>query len=475
MNKFNRILLVIPKVQASYAAKLDPHLGIAYLTAILKKKGIRVEIFDFALDYQFPDLVRKVNNFHPDLIGLTMFSFDFLNSYQLINKIKTSGIPLVVGGVHVSSTKKDVLKKTKADYALYGEAETSFLELCQGKELDKINGLIYRDSKSDSIIINSPSQLIHNLDELPFPAWEKFELQKYIYPQEGRLQIATSRGCPYNCVYCAVKLSMGLGFRPRSPENVVEEIEHWYGKGFTFFEFVDDCFTLDLNRAKTICDLIIEKGLKIRWNCANGIRADRVDEELLIKMKKAGCEFVAYGLETGSEKILTQIKKGITLEKSKETFLLTKKVGLKFAVNFIVGLPEETYADALKSVELAKEVPADYVNFSNMVPYPGTETYQYIKDHGTFLLPEETYLTESTTKLGEPVFETPEFSLVERRKALQKGRAVAKQSHLQYRLGKKVGLAAYQLARSDIIYNSIRRIISGSTKMKKIYDKLKTQ
>ena len=469
--KYKKILFVIPKVQASYAAKLDPHLGVAYLTAVLEKKGIEVEIFDFALDYQFSDLVNKVNGFKPDLIGITLFSFDFVNSYKLIDKIKSSGIPLVAGGVHVSSTKEDVLKKTNVDYALYGEAENSILELCEGKELENIKGLIYR--QDEEIITNPPAQLIHDLNEIPFPAWEKFELEKYTYPQEGRLQIATSRGCPYNCVYCAVKLSMGLGFRPRSPENVVGEIEHWYKKDYTFFEFVDDCFTLDINRAKQICDLIIQKGLNIKWNCANGIRADRVDEELLIKMKKAGCEFVAYGLETGSEKILRRIKKGITLEKSKETFLLTKKIGLKFAVNFIIGLPEETYEDALMSVELAKEVPADYINFSNMVPYPGTETYQYIKENGSFLLGEETYLTESTTKLGDPVFETPEFNSAERKKALKLGRAVAKKSHLQYRLGNKLGSVAYQLARSDILYNSLRRVISGSTKLKKVYDKLK--
>ena len=136
-------------------------------------------------------------------------------------------------------------------------------------------------------------------------------------------------------------------------------------------------------------------------------------------------------------------------------------------------MPEETYEDVLKSVGLAKKIPADYVNFSNMVPYPGTETYQYIKEQGTFLLPEETYLTESTTKLGNPVFETPEFSLAERKKALKLGREVAKKSHLQYRLGKKVGLLAYQFARSDLMYNAFRRVISGSTQLKKIYNKLK--
>lgn len=469
---FNKILFVIPKVQASYAAKLDPHLGIAYLTSILQKNDINVEIFDFALDYQFEDLIEKVKDFQPELIGITLFSFDFVNSYKLINRIKEQfNLPLVLGGVHVSSVKEDALKKTKADYALYGEAEKSIVELCQNKPLEEINGLIYR--KDNQIIKNPPAEFIKNLDELPFPAYEKFELKKYTYPQENRLQLATSRGCPYNCVYCAVKLSMGLGFRPRSPENVIAEIEHWHSKGYTFFEFVDDCFTLDMERAKKICDLIIQKNLKIKWNCANGIRADRVNEELLIKMKQAGCEFIAYGLETGSEKILNRIKKGITLQKSLETFQQTKKIGLKFAVNFIIGLPEETSNDALQSINLAKKLPADYINFSNMVPYPGTETYEYIKQYGKFLVPEETYLTESTTKLGAPVFETPEFSSEERIKALKKGRAIAKRTHLQYRLGKKLGAVVYPLVKSDFFYNLFRRTISGNQSLKKLYNKIR--
>jgi radical SAM superfamily enzyme YgiQ (UPF0313 family) len=469
---FHKILFVIPKVQASYAAKLDPHLGVAYLTTVLEQNNVNVEIFDFALDYQFEDLIEKVKNFQPDLIGITLFSFDFVNSHKLINRIKEQfNLPIILGGVHVSSVKEDVLKKTKADYALYGEAESSIIELCQNKPLEEINGLIYR--KDNQIVKNPPAEFIKNLDELPFPAFEKFELKKYTYPQENRLQIATSRGCPYNCVYCAVKLSMGLGFRPRSPENVLKEIEYWHNKGYTFFEFVDDCFTLDMDRAKKICDLIIGKKINIKWNCANGIRADRVDEELLRKMKQAGCEFVAYGLETGSEKILKNIKKGITLQKALDAFQLTKKVGLKFAVNFIIGLPEETYQDALNSINLAKKLPANYVNFSNMVPYPGTETYGYIKEKGKFLLPKETYLTESTTKLGNPVFETPEFSSEERIKALKKGRAIAKKTHLQYRLGKKLGAVIYPLVKSDFSYNLFRRVISGNTSLKKIYNRVR--
>lgn len=469
--KYNKVMFIVPMVQASYSAALDPNLGIAYLTAVLEKQGVQVEIFDFGLGYDFEAFFKRLNKFKPDLIGVTLFSFGFVESYQLINRIKDSfdGL-LVLGGVHVSALRGRVLEDTKADLAVYGEGENAIVDICKGKNFGDIDNLIYR--KNGGVVENKQAAFVKELDSLPFPAWENFELKKYVYPKEGRLQIATSRGCPYNCVYCAVKRSMGLMFRPRSAENVLQEIEKWYRKGYTFFEFVDDCFTMDMARAKRICDMIVERGIKIQWNCANGIRADRVDEELLQKMKAAGCIFVAYGLETGNPDILMRIKKNITLDKAMEAFNLTKKAGIKFAVNFIVGHPDETYEAAMDSIKVAKKIPADYVNFSNMVPYPGTETYDYIRQHGKFLLSEETYLTESTTKLGKPVFETPEFSYAERLKVLKKGRALAKKTHLQCRMGKVVGAIVYQFVRSDAVYNLLRRIATGKFG-KKIYNRLK--
>jgi radical SAM superfamily enzyme YgiQ (UPF0313 family) len=215
--------------------------------------------------------------------------------------------------------------------------------------------------------------------------------------------------------------------------------------------------------------------MEFRWNCANGIRADRVDEELLRLMKKAGCEFVCYGLETGNPKVLKAIKKAITLEKAEKAFKLTKKIGLKFAVNFIVGHQEETFKRAIDSIKFAQSLSVDYVNFHNMIPYPGTELFSWIeeqerKGQARFIMPKEKFLKNSTTKLGNPVFETKEFTYAERVKALKLGRALAKKSHLQYRLGKFKGGLAYQLSKNNKVYNYLRRFVTGNTTGKKIYN-----
>lgn len=479
-NRFNRILFVITNVSASYGKALNPHLGIAMLMAYLDQKGFETTVIDLQLGYSIDDVAKKAKEFPADLIGITLFSFDFINTYQKINQLKEkTNLPIALGGAHISTVKKEALEKTKADFCITRDGEIPLYELCSGKPLEEIQSLIWKN-KNGEIIENKIRPLNWELDKLPFPAYEKFELKKYIHYIDKRLPIETSRGCPYSCTYCDVKVSMGQAFRPRSPEHILKELKHWYNKGFRFFEFVDDVFNMDIKRAKTICHLIIESGMKFRWNCANGIRADRVDEELLTLMKKAGCEFVAYGLETGNPEILKVIKKAITLEKAKETFELTKKVGLKFAVNFIIGHQEETFEKTMDSINFAKSIPADYLNFSNMIPYPGTEVFNWIEEQeklgkARFIMPKEEFLKNSTTKLGNPVFETKEFTYGERLKALKLGRALAKKSHLQYRFGKPLGNLFYQLSRNNEIYNSLRRFVTGNKIGKKIYNKIKKQ
>jgi len=173
--------------------------------------------------------------------------------------------------------------------------------------------------------------------------------------------------------------------------------------------------------------------------------------------------------------MLKVIKKAISLEKARETFELTKKIGLKFAVNFIIGHQEETFERAMDSINFAKSIPADYVNFSNMIPYPGTEIFKWIEEQektgrARFIMPKEEFLKNSTTKLGLPVFETREFRYSERVRALNLGRALAKKKHLQYRMGTLVGSAVYQFCKNDETYNAIRRFVTGNKTAKRIYN-----
>ncbi|MBS3165677.1 radical SAM protein [Candidatus Woesearchaeota archaeon] len=478
--RFKKILFVVTDVSASYGKALNPHLGIAMLMAYLDKHGFETSVIDLQLGYTIKDVLKRVEEFKPNLIGITMFSFDFVNTYDLINEIKTkTKLPLILGGAHISTVKSEALQKTQADFGITRDGEIPLLQLCMGYPLEDIKSLIWRNEKGE-IIENKTRELNWQLDDLPVPAYDKFELSRYIHYIDRRLPIETSRGCPYSCTYCDVKVSMGQAFRPRSPEAILAEIKYFYDQGYHFFEFVDDVFTMDLDRAKKTCRMILESGMKFRWNCANGIRADRIDEELLRLMKEAGCEFVAYGLETGNPEMLKIVKKAITLDKATEAFHLTKKIGLKFAVNFIIGHQEETFERAMDSIKYAKSIPADYVNFSNMIPYPGTEIYKWICDNektgrARFLVPKEEFLKNSTTKLGLPVFETKEFTFAERVKALNLGRALAKKMHLQYRMGKTVGGLVYQVSRNDEVYNALRRFATGTHIGKRIYNHFRIQ
>lgn len=476
--RFKRLLFVITEVSASYGRALNPHLGVAMLMAYLEKYKVETAVIDLQLNYTIKDVIQKAKDFHADALGLTMFSFDFSNTYKVIDQIKEgTGLPVILGGAHISTVKGGALERTKADYAITRDGEIPLLQLCLGYPLNQIKSLLWKDEKG-KIIENQIRKLNWQLDDLPHPAYHKFELEKYIHFIDKRLPIETSRGCPYSCTYCDVKISMGQAFRPRGAEHIIREIKHFYEQGYRFFEFVDDVFTMDLDRAKVVCRLILQSGMKFRWNCANGIRADRVDEELLRLMKEAGCEFVAYGLETGSPEMLKIIKKAITLEKATETFHLTKRIGLKFAVNFIIGHQEETFARAMDSIKYAKSIPADYVNFSNMIPYPGTEIYKWLLEkekegRARFIVPKEEFLKNSTTKLGLPVFETDEFTYEERVKALKLGRGLAKKSHLKYRLGPVMGNVVYQVSRNDKAYNALRRFATGSQVGKRLYNQFR--
>ena len=253
---------------------------------------------------------------------------------------------------------------------MYGESEISFISLINQlsatkPDLSQVPNLIWRHN--NKIIINPPAPPIHQLDNIPFPDYESFDLQKYPCFESKIIPLITSRGCPYGCNYCSVKLSMGQNFRPRSPQNVIKEIKYWYQKGFTNFDINDDCFTLDIKRAEQICDLIIKNKLKIKFQLYNGIRVNNITLKLLKKLKKSGCYFIAYGCESGSQKILDHIKKNITLDQVKTAVKYSNQAKIKHAVNFIIGHQDETFSDALETLKFAKNLDCNYVNFYNMV------------------------------------------------------------------------------------------------------------
>ncbi len=440
-----------------------PHVGVAYLVAVLKRAGIMTKIFDTLVENDDWKLWRTLDEFQPDLIGITGFSYCYNYLKDLTDRVcQRAKCPVVLGGSHVSAARKSALEDISAQFAIKGEGEITFLELIS--ELKKaqpnfgqIDGLIWRQGAG--IVENRDRQLIANLDELPFPDFEGFRLDRYLHTKERKMPIITSRGCPYGCNYCSVRLSMGRGFRPRSAENVVSEMEHWYRKGWRGFEINDDCFNVDMVRAKKICDLIVRRGLKIKLELYNGIRVDRVDEELLRKMKRAGCVFICYGCESGNQKIIDRIGKHIKLADVRRAVELTNQAGIRNAVNFIVGHPGETYQSAMDSLNFARSLPTDFVNFYNLVPYPGTELYDWVRHNARLLVPEKDYLRQISYRDNKPIFETKEFTRAERAATLVKGFNLYEKRVLEFRLGKTKGDLAFFLTRIKPMGKWARRFV----------------
>lgn len=462
-----KVLFIIPKSH-EWPRPGYPHTGVAYLIAVLKRHNIEVKVVDMRLGHIFDYLLEILNKFNPNVIGVTSYSYLFKNAYKVVNAVKSYGEYIVVmGGPHVSAFRSKVLAETKADFAVKGEGEYTLLELCEAvetgtKDFGEIKGLIWR--RGNEVVENADRPFIRDLDSLPFPAYEDFELEKYACCIEKRLPIITSRGCPYRCIFCSVRLSMGNMFRARSPENVIDEMKYWYSMGWKSFDINDDCFPVNMKRAKKICDLIVREDLKITYKLYNGIRVDRIDLELLQKMKASGCDLVQYGIEAGNEEVLRMIKKGITLEQAKKAVELSKAVGIRCVVNFIIGHPGENFEKAMDSIRLAKMLPADSVCFYNLVPYPGTELFEWVKKNATFLYSPDIYLNEVSYGEGKPIFETREFPAKKRRKVLRKGFLLYRKKILQSKLGGVLGGIAYLLSKSDTLWKIGVGVFSG-TKM----------
>jgi radical SAM superfamily enzyme YgiQ (UPF0313 family) len=371
----------------------------------------------------------------PDFIGVTSVSFEYKKTYQLINTISSWGHRVIYGGPHVSTIREDVFEGCRPYAAVCGEGEEKLCDILDGKTLDSIQGIIFTDAQG-KVTTTPPRQSISDLDTIPFPA---YELSKQHLYAEKKIPLTTSRDCPHSCTYCGVKLVMGRGFRKRSPENVLAEIDLWYGKGYRLFGINDDTFTTDIDRAAKICELIIEKKLDITWELRTGIRVDRINEELLRLMKRAGCHFLAYGIESIDDTVLKNVKKGISYSQIEQAVTLTEKVGIPFSGFFMIGLPGDTFENFLRLYDFARSHAFNEVRFYNLMPYPNTEVFHWMREHGKFIEQPEAYLNDSERLQKDPVCETSEFTREERVRAYEMGESLMVKLILKKTFGKTLG------------------------------------
>jgi anaerobic magnesium-protoporphyrin IX monomethyl ester cyclase len=409
--RFSRVLLVNPPYRVDWRG-LTPPIGLGYLAETLQKEGIEYDILDMNLGYNLKRLHKKLDQFQPDLVGMGMVTRDYRSYYDLLGKIKqyNSQIKIVVGGPHMTIFKEQVLRECPAiDYGITHEGEDPLVELCRNEgSTDTIKGLIYRDN--GNITYTGAREFNMDLDRYPWPRYGKFEMSKYV----PEITIYSSRGCPHHCIFCPNRLLSPV-FRPRSAKNVGDEMEYWYRKGYRQFNFDDDNFNLIADRVYEICDEIERRDLHgLFLRCSNGIRADRVDRNMLIRMHEVGFHYIAFGADAGNNRMLEIVKKGETIEDIENGVKNACEIGYDVKLLFVVGTPYEAWEDVEDKVRLSQKYPIQEVHFYNIIPYPGTELFEWIKENNYFLREPEEYLNDVSFWENVPVFETPELPKDER-------------------------------------------------------------
>ncbi len=464
--RYKRVFLIQPFYRERHYHFAYLPVGLGYIAEYLKARGITVGFLDMGMGlgrrYKFRRLAKTIEDFAPDLIGVSMFTYRYKDTFALIEKIKAAfpDIRIAAGGPHVSIIRKKALEDCAAiDYGITMEGEETLFELCGGREISEIRGLIYRDG--DEVKYSGPRDFIKDIDEIPFPRYEGFNLEGY----PASMTILTSRGCPQACIFCPVKATMGAVLRKRSAESVINELEHWYRKGWRKFGIVDDNFTFDKERAIRICDGISSRGMKdVRLTCGNGIRADRIDGELLKKMRDAGFYEFSIGVEAGNDRVLKNIKKGETIETLESAIRLSCEMGFNVRLFFLLGSPGETEKDVESSMRLALKYPVVTARFYNIIPFPMTELYDWVKDRGLFLREPGEYLNNASVwDTNDPVFETPELPASARIRMANRADRLRRKVEEAYYLGRMgrdnafFRLIAY-LYMTDFIQRGLLRI-----------------
>jgi len=392
-----RVLLASPESKVWSSRKHIP-LGLGYLAACLRQAGHEPVIFDAAVEEEPVEAViaRAAEARRPfGLIGISATTPLIPDAWDMAARARKLGLPTILGGPHLTIMPLESMGKPFVDYVFQGEGEHGLVELVAALEARRgpggIPGLLFRHN--GQVVTSDCSPLVEDLDSLPFPAHDLFKIDRYtnlqpltdgLDPHARAFTIVTSRGCPFQCIFCSKPVT-GHTWRARSVENVVAEWR-WLVRDLRATEIglTDDIWNRDLKRAKALCQALIDEGLNtVPWITVHGMKVNYGDQELYHLMKAAGCKRVGFGVESGDEYILKHvIKKGQTLEQVREAFRWARAAELETMGFFIFGMPHETEETMDKTIELALELDPELANFLLAAPFPGTEMWDVLQREG---------------------------------------------------------------------------------------------
>jgi anaerobic magnesium-protoporphyrin IX monomethyl ester cyclase len=357
------------------------------LAAVLEKNGSEVAVIDSpALHMTYKNVEKEIKRLEPDMVGITSVTATYTSALKVARIVKEAypQALVVFGGPHVTIVDdQTVIEHPEVDVVVRGEGEQTIAEIAQSVSgtlsMDEIAGITFR---KDGQVVRTPERsCIENLDELPYPAYNYFPLTKYrIFGKLG-LPMVTSRGCPSQCAFCLVPRIAGRRFRARTPQNVVNELE-WLRVKYhpDFISFNDEVFTYEAKRVLDICSEIRHRNIKLPWDCQT--RVDLVSKELLYHMKAANCQLISFGVESGSQEILTAMKKGTTVQQNATAIKWAKEAGLSVTASLIIGYPGETKKTMQQTVDFIKKTEPDDIYLFLATPYPSTELRDTVIDLG---------------------------------------------------------------------------------------------
>ena len=360
-----------------------PSLGIGYMAAVLEKNGYDVDVIDAsALELTYDEIGEEILKRDPDIVSISALTPTIgvaLDSADKIKQVKPDTV-VVLGGYHPTFEYKSVLEEESVDVVVRGEGEYALLELVQTIEkhgdLKTVHGLAFHDENDGSLVLTPDRPVIQDLDELPFPAFHLFPMEKYriLNITTNVATIITTRGCPMQCSFCSSAALHGNKLRRRSYSNVVDEIQmRLLEENIDTIAFMDDTFTLNKRFVYDFCREIKRRNLKFWWGCTS--RVDTLDEELLQTMKDAGCITIFIGVESADQQTLDKMNKNITVAKTENAFKLARKVGIRTIASCVIGMPEDTRSSIQRTIDYVKKLNPNYALYSLATPYPGTRFY----------------------------------------------------------------------------------------------------